>query len=132
MKRIFHNYNLWEDVKAGMFNHSSEVGSEEKVNHCVDLLTNRGHFYEAMSLLCKEWIYSSESNLSFTGNNRRAWLGRASCCYSFGYPENITQLAWIKMTPEQREHANMTADMFLGDWENKKEGQMFLMEMFNA
>ena len=132
MKRIFHNYKLWEDVKKGMYKHCSEVDSLSKVNDCIDLLTNRGHFYDAMQRLSNDWIHSTENTLSNSNNNRRAWLGRSACCYSFGHPENMTQLAWMKMTPEQREHANQTADMFLIDWEQKYNGQPNLLEVFNA
>lgn len=132
MERIFHPYHMWEDMKAGMFNHDSVIESEEKVNDCIELLTNRGSFYETMCRLSVEWIYSAESNLSYSNNNRRAWLGRASCCFSFGYPENITQTAWIKMTPEERKEANLTADMFLSDWEQKYNGQPNLWEAVDA
>lgn len=128
MERIFHPIHKWEDVKAGMYKHDSIKESKGNVQDCVDLLTNRGHFYESMCKLSIEWINSAENTLSFTGNNRRAWLGRSACCFTFGYPENITQLAWIAMTPEEREEANRTADMFLNDWEQKYNGQPNLLE----
>lgn len=128
MKRIFHPIHKWEDVKANMYKHDSVKESEGVVNDCIELLTNRGHFYETMCKLSIEWKFSAENTLSFTGNNRRAWLGRSACCFALGNPENITQLAWMAMTPEQREDANMTADMFLNDWEQKYNGQPNLLE----
>jgi len=130
MKRIFHSIDKWEDKKNGMYNHLPL--DNELIKKCVYLLTNDILFFQIMKQVCKEWKNAAESNLSHINNNRRAWLGRASCCYYINAPENITQHAWISMTDKQRENANKTADKFLIYWYEKYEKQLNLFEVTNA
>jgi len=109
-----------------MYEHSSLKDSDKNVENCIKLLTNNKRFYEAMEKVGREWKCSAETNLTHTNNNRRAWLGRAACCYILRQPENITQEAWIKMSPNQRLDANKMADKYLNYWDNNNEGQMIL------
>ena len=119
MERIFHPYEQWEDKRAGMYDHTSVKNADKLIRECIYLLTNEILFYQIMKIISTEWKLSAETNLSHVNNNRRAWLGRAACCYYCQAPENITQRAWIELSKEQRENANKTADRFLKEWENQ-------------
>ena len=126
MEQIFHPYEEWEDRKAGMYNHCSTYNTENVISECIKLLTNETEFYNTMLSISEEWVKSTETNLSNSNNNRRAWLGRAACCFKINVPENITQKAWLQMSPIQREFANKIADRFIKDWEEGQGNQIFL------
>jgi hypothetical protein len=119
MNRVFHDFNDWEDRKNGMYKYISLDGMDSEINSCIRLLVDKNVFYETMVEMCNEWNIAAETNLTFRGNNRRAWLGRASCCYALKVPENIVQKAWKSMSKKQRLDANKTADKFLLEWEKE-------------
>lgn len=126
MKQLYHPYTKWEDKKNGMYDHISLKNESFIIDECISLLVDRKAFYSIMKEVSTNWKHSAETNLSNPNNNRRAWLGRASCCYKHKAPENITQKAWVSMTKEQRENANKTADTFLSMWESSQVPQLDL------
>lgn len=132
MERIFHPYEQWEDKKAGMYNHIALPNNDKMIRECIYLFKNDILFYQIMKIISTEWKLSAETNLSHVNNNRRAWLGRAACCYYAEAPENITQRVWTILTKKERENANKTADRFLVDWEKQFSNQYELFEVTHA
>ena len=115
MKRIYHHYNDWEDAKNGLYN-SHAKNPEEIIKNSVKLLSNEKELYQTMSRITKEWIISSEVNLSNSGCNRQAWLGQSACCLMFKAPEHITKQAWHELSEEQQIKANNVADRVISEW----------------
>ena len=127
MKRIFWNYELWEDHKRGLYDITrkySEIEEMDKTAQAKSLLTNSEWFLETAMKVITEWKYSSDVNLSNKSRNRQAWIGQASCCYVFGTPEYITKYGWRLMTPTQQIEANRIADIIIKTWEMKLSGRI--------
>jgi len=57
---------------------------------------------EWMIRATEQWPISCSQNLSFSGQNRQAWIGHAACCLAVKCPEDITREAWWHLTDEQR------------------------------
>lgn len=120
MKRTYHSYDKWEDVKNGILDNGfSEIETEELTNKAKRLLCNSKMFYETALKVITEWTYASEQHLSNTSRNRQAWLGQASCCMKYKVPEHITKYAWRMMTLKQQERANRIADDVIMLWEER-------------
>lgn len=63
------------------------------------------------------WPNSCINALTGKGQNRKAWVGHAACALAHNIPEDITRLAWGKLTDEQRILANRRAAYAIGLWE---------------
>lgn len=113
MKRIYHPFNLWEDFQNGMY----EMGEHEGLEEAKTLLSNPDELKKIMIIVCGEWIYSGEVNLSNRSRNRQAWLGQAACSYNSKTTEEVTRIAWGELTDQQREDANKVADEVIARWE---------------
>lgn len=125
LKRMYHNYLLWEDYKNGLYILDTIEDSDKLIIKCANLLKDCKRFYDVMKLVIKDWKIATEVNLSNVNRNRQAWLGQASCCYMFKAPEYITKIAWKMLSKNQQDNANNTADVIINNWEKiyKNNGQ---------
>ena len=115
IKRIYHPYWLWEEVKYNMW---GSVGNRQLYLERAIIFTSNHKLYGSfMRKVIIEWKYSCEHNLSNLSQNRQAWLGHAACAYAFQCPENIVRLAWHHLTEAQRVSANKQADKYIKLWE---------------
>ena len=121
MKKIYHNYKKWEDYKNGMY--SSNGICVIKINESLNLLSNPSKFYKTARRVTGEWKFATEHNLSDCNINRRAWLGRASCCFNHNATINETQIAWHMMDTKKQEAANSIATQIINQWENGHQCQ---------
>jgi hypothetical protein len=119
INRIYHPYWLWEETKFNMW--GSVEDREFYLQKVKDLTSNHKLFGEYMMKVVKEWKYSCEHNLSCIGQNRRAWIGQASCAYALKCPEDIVREVWWYLSTEQRDLANQEADKAIKYWEQKYE-----------
>lgn len=97
-----------------------DVPSDEKedfLQKAIEFTGDHELYGSYMMKVVKEWKYSCEHNLSFSGHNRRAWVGHAACAYAFQCPEDIVRKAWWYLTDEQRRVANRQADKAIEYWE---------------
>ena len=117
IKRIYHNYELWEEFKFGMWNKLKRNKESEMLHKAIEFTGNANLYGEFMLRVTREWKYSCEQNLSHTNLNRQAWIGHAACCLAIGCPEYITRLAWHNLTEEQQIKANIKADEAIFEWE---------------
>jgi hypothetical protein len=115
MKRICYHYKHWEDWKSGLYN----IGDFDLrlIEQSVSILSSTAKFYEQANLLLESWPISSDQNLSDTSRNRRAWVGQAACCINRGVPENLTRIAWHKLSKTEQDKANKVADRIIDRWE---------------
>ena len=95
----------------------------------IDFTGNHILYGMYMMKVADSWKYSCEHNLSFLGQNRRAWIGHAACAYALHLPEDIVREAWSNLTEEQQRLANNEADNAIKYWERKQcqKGQLELM-----
>lgn len=124
IEQVWHPYWLWEDWKAGMYAKPMmsmvETGEtkDERMQKCINLLTNQEEFYRVAKHVTSEWIYACEHNLTNYGMNRIAYIGQASCCYEYGITEEEVRSAWAYLTDKERAEANATAQKVIEEWED--------------
>ena len=118
MKRIYNKYTDWEDFKNGMFSNKKD-GFEKMVTESFFLLTNLDLFEKACFNVIEKWPISSIENLTNTSQNRKAWIGQASCSYEYGSTESATKKAWFRMSEIEKYKANIVAEKVIKTYEAK-------------
>jgi len=122
IERAFYHYQKWEDWQNGMYRLAECDPSH--IAKSVALLGNAGDFEHAAAAVFVAWPIATEVNLTNRSANRRAWLGRASCCLHHGASECVTRPAWFLLTQQQQDEANAVADRLIEEWElNYAEAQ---------
>jgi len=122
MKRIFHHYKNWEDWHDGLYRlsiSSADMAEEIIISRAARLLSEPDALLLAMTRVIDEWKIAAEVNLSNPSRNRRAWLGQAACCFLCGAPEDLTKLAWHRLSDAERDLANAIADRVISEWEDR-------------
>lgn len=122
MKKIYYRYELWEDHKNGMYQ-DGDVKNEEIISKAESLLKNNKKFLEVGLKVIDNWIYATETNLTNKNRNRQAWIGQASCSYMYNVPENLTKMAWHKLTLDEKNAANSVADKVINYFEYRKKNK---------
>ena len=117
MKRIYHPYYNWEEIKAGMWEPVSN--QEEMLQKAIEFTGDHALYGSYMLRVVNEWPISCENSLTSITINRKAWLGHAACAMAIRCPENITRQAWGFLTEEQRILANKQAEEKISIWERK-------------
>lgn len=118
MKRIWHHYERWEEVGAGMW---ASIPAHEARKHLKDAISFTGDaklYGSFMRRVIAEWPISCEHNLTDLGQNRKAWIGHAATALAIGCPEHITREAWGKLTQQQQDEANAQAQEAIEAWES--------------
>lgn len=115
LKRIWKNYNKWEDFRAGFFN-AKQKYSDDMVIRVTKTLTSN-EFYEIGIKLFFEWENSINHNLSFTGSNRKSYLGQAVCCFLYGLSAKTTAEIFTKMNDVDKKIANNIAQKLIEEYE---------------
>jgi precorrin-2 methylase len=115
-KRVYHPYELWEEIKFGMWD---DVSDEKEWLEKAILFTGDHKLYGSfMMRVVSEWPISCENALTDYNINRRAWVGHAACALGMGCPEHITRKAWRFLSYEQQYLANEEASRAIRAWEN--------------
>lgn len=124
MKRIYHNYKLWEDANNGMYDITTVLTEEETerlTQIAVGLLSNPDLFYATAKEMISKWVISAEQNLTKSNRNHEAWIGQASCCYAHKIPERITKMAWKLLKVSEQCQANIIAQKVIDEWWVKQD-----------
>lgn len=122
MNRIYHNHNLWEDWKQGLYD--SHCDNEEIIiNNCVFLLSTQTVFDHYARKVIEKWPYSCEHNLTDNQRNKNAYLGQITCCYYCGAPEYITKIAWNRISKKIQDSANRTAEKIIKEFIKRLENK---------
>lgn len=119
MKQIFAPYWDWEDYKSGMYDLVPVSSHSQLIEIAVDILSDPELFDLILIEVFKEWKVSIDVNLSNRSINRRAWLGRAACCYLYKVPEVLTRIAWKVLTDHQRIEADKIAIKYIQIYEKE-------------
>lgn len=114
MKRIWKNYNLWEDYKAGMYSNEKQ---EDLVLEIVNFFNDEKLFLEACFYILQNWSNCIDHNLSYASSNRQSYLGQAACAYKFNANIKTTTKAWLLLSKEKQDYANSVADLIISIYE---------------
>lgn len=117
IERAFYHYTLWEDWQNGLYRIDGTDDTERLTQLSVALLGDAVAFEVAAKQVLDRWPIATEVNLTNRAENRRAWLGRASCCLNHGAPEYATRPGWFMLTEQQQDAANAVADSLIEQWE---------------
>lgn len=120
MNRVYHKFEDWEDYKNGMYD-SPDGNDAELLQDAIRLLSDLEMFFAEGKKMIFKWVVSASENLSNVSQNRRAWIGQATCCFVYGVPETITREAWGELTDLQRFEANKIADKIISIYENENK-----------
>ena len=131
MKRVYHRYEKWEEVKAGMWESVTGKTRAKHLQQAIEFTGNAELYGEWMLNVITAWPISCEHNLTAIETNRKAWIGHAACCLAIGCPEDITRHAWGFLTQDQQDKANDKAQFAIEQWEAKylKQNEPMLKNM---
>jgi len=112
--RVYHPVSLWEEVASNMWGGVADrkLAVLRAIEFTGDHIKYGGH----MMRVIMEWPISCENALTDCSLNRRAWIGHAAVALALQIPEDITRLAWGRLTDEQRLLANKEADRAIRCW----------------
>ena len=116
MTQVYEPYNRWEDYHAGMY--KLDVTDKDKyVINALSMLSDTELFYLTCKEIKQNWKIATDVNLTNKGQNRRAWLGAAACCYKYGTPEFLTRIAWGLLNRNVQDAANEVAEQIIREYE---------------
>lgn len=118
LKRIWKNYNAWEDYKNGLYRTEKSENEERILFDCENLLKSKSLFCKTLMKVINDWPECVDHNLSYEGSNRLSYLGQAACCYLYGASIKETCKAWNRLTKEEQDTANSVAQSFVEIYEN--------------
>jgi hypothetical protein len=121
MKRIYHNYQKWEDFKCGFYETASGKNKDLLVSKAIELFSNPKNTEFYMDRVINEWKNSCEHNLTNLSLNRIAYIGQAACCIYAKIPFQITMNAWNKVDINFRIIADSIANKKIKEWEQNQK-----------
>tara|TARA_R110000782_G_scaffold253622_1_gene341744 strand:- start:1108 stop:1518 length:411 start_codon:yes stop_codon:yes gene_type:complete len=116
LKRVYRKYTEWEEVAHNMWGKVPD--KKEWIVKAVEFTSDHVLYGSFMIKVVRGWPVSCENALTDYSLNRRAWIGHAATALAIHCPEDITRLAWGRLTDEQRFMANKQADRAIRSWEN--------------
>lgn len=130
MMRIFHHWERWECVPAGMYEMAPPPGMTPDTAKAAyaDFLSDSGRFTAALQRVIAEWPISCEQFLSNESMNRVAWLGQASMCIATGVPSRY-RAGFMLLSDAEQCCANATADACLALWLRRLEGEQLCLPL---
>jgi len=119
MKRIWHHWEKWECVPAGMYETlpPDGISSDDAPEEYRKFLSDLPRFESALFRVLIEWPISCEQFLSNPSINHIAWLGQASMCIETGVPACF-RAGFKRLTDDQQAEANALADNYRLIWEH--------------
>lgn len=117
MKQYHTHYTEWEDYINGMWRPETKQDEEFYLQKAIDFTGNTKLYGKWMLEVLEKWPITCNVNLSNKNQNRKAWIGHAACCLAINCPEQVTRMAWWKLTEKQRIEANLQAQYAIELWE---------------
>ena len=124
MRRVFHHWETWECIAAGMYELAppAPMSKDEARDAYAAFLGDTSRFSRALDRVLIEWPISCEQFLSNEGTNRIAWLGQSSMCIETSVPACFR--AGFKLLDESEQHAaNGLAAEALTTWLRSPDGK---------
>lgn len=129
MKQFFAPYWDWEDFKNGMYNKQTK-NELEHIEKSIEILSDSELFFKISKQMIAEWIISAKVNLTDLQQNRRAWIGQATCCFANGTPENLVRIAWNSLSEQKQKEANYIAERIIIEFELKEKNLNYAESLF--
>jgi hypothetical protein len=128
VRRIYHHWETWECVPAGMYEEAAPGGmaAEDAILAYAAFLSDHVRFSAALERVVAEWPISCEHFLSNDSINRIAWLGQASMCIETGVPSKY-KAGFARMTGLQRHAANGIAGHHLARYLKRRDGDQLCL-----
>lgn len=117
--QVWHPYTLWEDWQAGMWNPPDDMQAD--IEAAATVLGVPKVFLRAARIMLVAWPRCAEHNLTDHNQNRRSWIGQATCCHHAQVPESATRNAWWTLTDPAKVAANVVAGQVITEWERARE-----------
>lgn len=130
MRRIFHHWEKWECVKAGMYS-ESDLDRDEALEMYATFFRDIARFTAAMIRVTQEWPISCEQFLTNDSINRIAWLGQASMCMDTGVPRCF-RAGFMLLSRDEQAAANQAAEDMLRHWLFEHQERPFQLELWYA
>jgi hypothetical protein len=121
VKRIYHPYWNWEDIAMWRKLPASEEPA--MLARAFDMTGDADEYGRWMLRVIEEWPIASAHNLTDQSLNKQAWIGHAAAQMAIESPEYITRRAWWMLTQEQRDAANLKADIAIYEWHQRTTAQ---------
>lgn len=120
MSRVWHPFDLWECVAAGMYAIDTGHAPDDARRAYADFLRDTPRFEAALRRVLSEWPVSCEHFLSNDSINRIAWLGQAAMCIATGVPRWYCA-GFLLLTHYEQRIANATAGHALTTWLQRQQ-----------
>lgn len=117
-KRIYHPIDKWEEIPANMWGDVKDKAIMLK--RAVEFTGDHELYGLYMQRVVSEWSFSCENALTDSNLNKKAWIGHAASALALGCPEDITRLAWGRLSYEQRVLANREAERAIKQWKDNR------------
>lgn len=117
MNRVWHRWEAWECVPAGMHDQES---LQDPVEAYAEILGNCNRFANAINRVFSEWPVSCEQFLTNTESNRVAWLGQAAVCIETGVGRAYRR-SFYELSEKQQSEANKVAADAIARWDSERE-----------
>lgn len=129
MNRIYHHYERWECVPAGMYDTTPTQGRTPDMCRAMyaKFLSDVPAFERALDSVLCDWPTSCEQFLSNQASNRIAWLGQASMCFASGV-SSFFRAGFCLLDGRAQIDANATAHKWLNRWLASRAGESFALE----
>lgn len=121
MKKVWHHFEKWEEIPAGMWRKVSSKEHGDFLKKAIEFTGSAKLYGEWMMKVLDMWPVSSEHNLTDENQNRQAWIGHAAACLAINCPEYIVREAWGQLTKQQQDEANEVADCAIEEFEFRHE-----------
>lgn len=121
MKRIFHSFDKWEDLRHNFYGGIMEYKKDNTLQLYADLLRDLSKFEAALQIITRDWTCSCEHNLTNESMNRIAYLGQASCALLHQVPHTVSMGGYNLLTIEEKSKADNMAEKYLNIWLEKHE-----------
>jgi hypothetical protein len=116
LKRIYRRFQDWEEVKFNMWGNVKD--KKKWLKKAINFTSQHKLYGSYMQRVIREWPISCENALTDYSMNRKAWIGHAATAMAIQCPEDITRLAWGKLSNEQQFLANKEASRAISMWED--------------
>lgn len=121
LNQVFVSYWKWECYKSGMWSKGGSPPDHEKIMNAVNFMKNSKDYGHSMREVSKRWKNSMLNFLTNNSINKNAYIGHCAVFYKLGITENVTRLAWKKLTEKEMYLANQEAEKTIKEWElNRK------------
>jgi hypothetical protein len=122
MDRIYHRYEYWEDYKNNMYS-TLDSNNIEKIKLAYKLLSNSDLFLKKAIEMLQVYKISKLENLTNMFCNRKAWIGQATCNFTFNCTEIQVREAWNRLNDIEKYKANLQADKLIKSFELEYEAK---------